>query len=195
MSTEYMRKLITLFESEYVGPSDDPNVSYTTDTKKGEITKITAKLASTSSAKYTRLAKNVKKISELKAEIDELEKQTKQDARETIDSLFHAKDSVYTRVVETAQFTLKLTAEPKPTTTVKYESVLKELTNHLTPELISIMEDLKKKFSSEVKKSAALTITEDDMPDIDPYAEYYGKILNWGKKYDKVLDKMEKLVD
>ena len=62
MSIEYMRKIITLLEAEYVGLVNDPNVKYATDTKKGEISKITANVSSTTSARYTRLANNVKKI-------------------------------------------------------------------------------------------------------------------------------------
>jgi hypothetical protein len=202
--TEDMRKLIKLLEASepYVGPDKyllDPDVEYSAEgKKKGEINKVVARLKSIASGRYTRLANNVRRIGELQTEIEKLDQEAKEDAREAIADLFHAKDSIYTRVVETVSFVIKLTADPKPTTTVKYEKVLTDLEQHLTPQLRVILEDLKVKYSTETTKAAALTIQGpgpkkkvEESFENDPFAAYLNKIENWARKYDQVLDSLE----
>lgn len=191
-STE-MAKMMKIMEAGYMGKADGSDIDYKTSPK-GD--KVTATVSGHLSAKYTKLAQNIDKIKILQAEIDELTEQTKQEARGAITDLFTAEDEVRTRVVETVSFTLKLTKTPEPTVTVKYAKVLEELESHLTPELLTVLEDLKSKFSSTVQKSAALSFAPKESVDLSEgpldkmkafFAKFLSYIDSWCSKYDSKL--------
>ena len=198
-----MRKIQTLLEASYDGPSTSPNVSYSHKETKGEITKVIATLSSYDSAKYTKLAQNLAKMKALQEQIDSLEAEVKDDAKSTIADLFHAKDEAYTRTVETVSFTLQLTKTPERTTVVKYAEVLGELQNHLTPELVKVLESIKQKYSSSIQKSAALSYSSKDKTKESMMNEgfwddtktflkgYLAKITAWGERYDEKLNRLK----
>lgn len=178
--------------------NEDDQVEYS-DSKN----KVTATVKGHTSAKYTKLAKNIKKIQELQKEIEVLEEEAKADARSTISDLFKAEDEVKTRVVDTVSFTLTLSKTPEPTQTVAYAKVMKELEGHLTPELIEVLEDLKAKFTTTVQKQASLKMVAKESIDleegvIDKLKDYFKKFLNtitnWCTKYDTELDKLKQEV-
>lgn len=195
-----MAKMMKIMEDGYLGKSDGSDVDYETSSS-GD--KVTATVKGHLSARYTKLAKNIDRIKQLQAELDETVAQTKQDARDAISDLFAAEDEVRTRVVETVSFTLKLTRTPDPTTTVKYAKVLSELEKSLTPELIQVLEGLKQKFSSTVQKSAALSFAPKESAGIsegplDKMSAFFAKFLsyidNWCSKYDMKLAKLQSQV-
>lgn len=194
-----MRSIMDLLEDpSYRGPRDHPDISYSAVTTKGEITKVIANLSSYESGKYTRLGRNLKRIETLTAEIAQLKDEVKADTKEAIVDLFNADDVCRTRVVETVGFTFELTKDPKPTNTVKYAEVLKELESHMTPELIEILSALKDKFSSTVQKSPSLKARDKAVESISLNEgwwdslrslahRFYRKILGWAKSYDNRL--------
>jgi hypothetical protein len=153
-----IRKLMESLDE--AGRVEHPDVSYSQEEKKGELTKVVATLASYQSGRYTKLGRNFKRIEWLSNKIDQLKEQTKQESRELVADLFNAEDAVATRVVETVGFTFQLTKDPKPTNTVKYAKVLEELQAHLTPELIAVMESLVEKHTSVTQKAPALKTTD-----------------------------------
>ena len=140
---------------------EHPDVSYTDDP-----TKVTAKLSSYKSAEFTRLAKNMMRIDELTTELKQLQSDVKQARREDVAELFDVEDAVFTRVVETKSAYFKLTKDPKPTETPQYKTILEEFAQHLTPELIQVLEVLK----------------NDGL---------LNKIRNWLPKFDSRLDQIE----
>lgn len=168
--------------------SKNPNINYFKTERKGEIDTVIARLSSTESRKYSKLASNLREIKELEEAISTRRKEVEDEARDLIQDLFEADDIIHTRVVETVSFILTLSKQPKPTTSVKYAEVLKELEQHLTPELIKVLENIKTKFSSVSQKSASLKTELNESS-----SNYLDKIEHWASKYDKCLDHLKDL--
>ncbi len=206
--TNQMRLFMKLTEAEYTGPIDSPNVSYSHEEKKGEITKVIANLESYESGRYTKLGRNLNRIKWLSEKIDQLKEEVKADTKGAIADLFHADDACRTRVVETVSFTFEMTKDPKPTNTVQYAKVLEALEEHLTPELLAVMEGLKAQFSNTVQKSPGLKAKDKRYESIEEAIQleegfldklkdiakrFYAKITSWASSYDSKLAKLKKL--
>lgn len=206
--SDQMRLFMKLTEAEYTGPIDSPNVSYSHEEKKGEITKVIANLQSYDSGRYTKLGRNLNRIKWLSEKIDQLKEEVKADTKGAIADLFHADDACRTRVVETVGFTFEMTKDPKPTTTVQYSKVLEALEEHLTPELLAVMEGLKAQFSSVTQKSPglkakdkryesieeAIQLDEGFLDKIKDLAKrFYAKVTNWASSYDSKLAKLKSM--
>lgn len=186
-------------EADYKGPIEHPDVSYSSVETKGEITKVVAHLQSYQSGRYTKLGRNLHRVERLEARIKQIKEEAKGEAKELIADLFNAEDAARTRVVETVSFTFQLTKDPKATESVQYAKVLKELEDHLTPELVQVMESLKAKYSSTVQKSPALSATDNKATegfDLNEgvwdqmkafFAKFVQQIQSWGKSYDAKL--------
>lgn len=196
-----MRQYLKLFEAsmDYTGPMHGDSVSYSAEGSKGVITKITAYLTSFASGRYTKLGRNLKRIEFLESRIKKLKEETKAETKELIADLFHAEDIVSTRVVETIGFTFELTKNPKDRETVKYAEVIKKLQDHLTPELISIMEGLIKEHTSSSKVSPSLK-AHDKRQEYSEGAEtpggfdIAGEIDQWSNNFDHKLDQLKNMV-
>jgi Zn-dependent oligopeptidase len=171
MNTEQFRKLINLVEAR------DPNVDYEPRGKE-----IVAKLRSHKSGVYTRLANNIEQIEQHEAEIKRLKEIVKQDTRENIADLFDASDAVHTRVVETISVVFTLSKDPEPTVSPKYKDILEELSTHLTPELLAVLNKLKEKMVTVTQKQPSLKIKKLDE------GELTNAVLNWAESYDQRLD-------
>lgn len=162
---------------------------------------VTAKLKSHDSGVYTKLAQKVQRISDLKAEISALEEEVKQSTRDDIAALFTAEDAVNRRIVETVSFTLSLAPQPKPTKSVQYAKVLEKLTESLTPELILVLEGLKKEFESVVQKSPILKVEKkpvsEGVSDVlkNHFSKFLSVIKKWGSDYDRKLAKLKAEVE
>ena len=178
MLAQDFRKLINLLEAR------DPSVQY------DDATKVIAQLQQhQGGAVYNELAKKVLHIKNLEAEIKAMNNEIKQQTRETIANLFDAEDAVKTRVIETLEFIMNITKDPAPTRTPRYKDILEELTNHLTPELITVLETLKSTMVTVVEKAPGLSVKptgldEDSNNDV---AELTNKIMAWGDQYDNKL--------
>lgn len=160
--------------------------------------KVTAKLSSYNSQSYTKLAQKVLRAKELAAEVKQLEEEIKQETREDIADLFSATDIVYTRVVETVSFVMTLSKNPEASTTYKYAEILKELTEELTPELISKLEVIKKKYQGTSQRSPSLSITAKEGVNEgifskfrDFFARFLDAIRSWGQSYDARLGQLK----
>lgn len=196
--SEPMKKYMKLFE--------DDNVSYTVTKKNGEIDKVIATLSASKSREFTMLAKKIKEANELAEKVKKLEEEIKGEAREAIAGLFDAEQEVYTRLVETASFSLQLSKKPEPTVTVKYASVLTELRDHLTPDLIKVLNGLEYKFRTVTQKQPALKYTskkevKEDISDnefdkLKDYSDrYLDAINNFLINYDTKLEDLENEVN
>jgi hypothetical protein len=133
MNSQKFRNLINLFEAR------SPDFDYQ-DTEK----EVIVTLKSFNSQVYTKLAQKVERISVLEEEIKQLKEEVKQETRDNITDLFEAEDAARTRVVDTVSFILTLSKDPEATKSPKYKDILEALTTHLTPELIVVLEGLKK---------------------------------------------------
>lgn len=161
--------------------------------------KVIADLTSHDSMVYTKLAQKVKRIEELESEIKQLKLDVKSDTRVHVADLFKAEDVVRTRVINTISFMLTLSKDPKPTETVQYAKVIAELEKSLTPELITLLESLKKQFKTVTQKEPSLKITPRDQvkenESSDPIKSYGEKLLSfvsgWASGYDDKLDALK----
>lgn len=178
------------------GRLTDPSVDYE---DLGD--RVVAQLKSYESATYTRLANRVEEISRLEAEIKAAKAEVKSMTRQHVADLFAAEDAVKTRVVDTVSFIMTLSKDPKPTETVQYAKVVEALTEHLTPELIKVLEQLKKQFKTVTQKEPSLRITrKEDLAEaiISKLGEYLRRFLawvtSWGQRYDAKLDALRRMV-
>lgn len=164
--------------------------------------KVIADLTSHDSMVYTKLAQKVQRIEELESEIKQLKLDVKSDTRAHVADLFKAEDVVRTRVINTISFMFTLSKDPKPTETVQYAKVIGELEKHLTPELITLLENLKKQFKTITQKEPSLKITsrdqvkEDSSDAIKTYGEKLLSFVNgWASGYDDKLDALKARLD
>lgn len=183
---------------DYTGPMQGDTVSYKAEGSKGLITKITAYLTSHYSGRYTKLGRNLKRIEFLESRIKKLKEETKAETKELLADVFHAEDAVATRVVETVGFVFELSKQPKDRETVKYKEVLDKLQEHMTPELIDIMQALIKEHTSSTKMSPTLK-AYDKRQEYAESAEAPGmdiaqEINQWGANYDHKLDQLKAMI-
>jgi len=183
MNNQQFRKLINLFEER------DPSIAYQ-DSDKGD--KVVALLQSYNSQVYTKLAQKIQRMTQLEAEVKQLKEEVKQAARENVADLFDAEDIVRTRVVETISFVFVLSKDPKETVTPKYKEILSELEAHLTPELIKVLEELKKQMVTVTQKQPSLSvspISEGIVGNI--FAKLKNLVMGWAQRYDQKLDQLK----
>ena len=177
-----------LFENER---PVNPNISY-----EDQADKVIAHLKSYNSAAYTRLANRVEEVASLEAEIKAIKEDMKGLAREHVASLFAADDAAKTRVVDTISFILTLSKDPKPTETYQYAKIIEELTQHLTPELITVLSEIKARFKSVTQKEPSLKIAKKE-PDaisegiVEHFRKFYSVIRDWAKNYDRKLSALK----
>lgn len=153
--------------------------------------KVVAKLKSYDSQTYTKLAQKVERITQLTAEIQDLKKQVKQETKERVAGIFEAEDVAKTRVIETVSFMFTLSKDPAPTVTPKYKDILLELEKELTPELIAVLENLKKTMVTVSEKEPSLRIKAIEGLDAPIDQKILSAISAWGKKYDQKLDELK----
>jgi len=178
-----MRKYINLFEQR------DSEVEYTI-----EPGKVVAQLRSRQSESYTKLAKKVERINSLTEELKQLRSEVKQETREQLAGLFDAEDAVNTRVVETLSFIFTLSKDPKPTVTPKYKDILTELEKQLTPELITVLEGLKKNMVTVTQKEPSLKISPIEENAMPADAKIANFVDSWAQSYDRKLDRLQDMI-
>lgn len=167
--------------------------------------KVVAVLKSRNSERYTKLAQNVQRIATLEAEVKEKKELVKADTRELIADLFASDDAVKTRVADTLSFIMTLSKDPKATESYKYAEVLTELTQHLTPELITVLEAIKAKYKTTTQKAPSLKIaaktesvdlSEGPMDTMKAFfAKFKAAIFGWAKKYDAQLQNLKNAIE
>lgn len=180
MKTEQFRNLISLFEAR------NPDITYQDNT--GE---VVAQLKSYNSQVYTKLAQRLERIEQLESEIKALKDEAKQDTRDDIVDLFDAKDAVNTRVVETISFVFTLSKDPKATEAPKYKEILTALEAHLTPELILVLEELKKKMVTVTQKQPSLKYRSVTEGVGGLFAKLKSVVFNWAQRYDQKLAQLK----
>ena len=165
--------------------------------------KVIAFLHGRHSEEYTKLANKLEEISDLEAEIKRLKAEMKDEVKEKISDLFEAEDVIYTRVVETVSVIFTMSKDPKPTRSVAYAKVFDAFTEHLTPELIEMLESLKEQYTSQPRqRPPSLKFTRKDefldtnmMMIRNAVANFKRRIINWAKGYDKKLSNVKRILE
>lgn len=193
MTGKEMRYILDKFDETR---AEHPEISYT-----DEKLKVIAELRSHKSAVYTKLADRLESIDRMEAQIKEYKLEMKAMTREHVADLFDAEDAVKTRVIDTVSFIITLTKTPTPTVSYQYAKILAELANHLTPELLIILNDLKEKFKSESQREPGISIVRKEVEEsviTDKLKHYFAKfkrfILHWAHGYDRRLNALKKHV-
>jgi uncharacterized protein (UPF0335 family) len=185
MKTTQFRNLINLFENRL------PDIEYQETEKE-----VIALLRSHDSQVYTKLAQKVEKISALEEEIKALKEEVKQSAREDVAALFNAEDAVKTRVVKTVSLIVQISKDPEPTKSPKYKDILAVLETKMTPELIAVLEQLKKTMVTVTQKEAGLKIKRE--LDEGQFSSLFQKlnqlVQNWGQGYDQKLEQLAQAI-
>lgn len=177
MNSTQFRQLINLFEARV------PGVEY-----EESDAEVIALLQSHDSQIYTKLAQKVERIAQLKSELEVLESEVKQAAREDVAGIFDATDAVKTRIIKTKSLIIQISKDPKATESPKYKDILEALTQHLTPELIVVLEKLKKTIVTVVQKSPGLKIKPlDESPVTNLVQSLNAAINDWAVGYDQEL--------
>ena len=177
MNTTKLRSLINLFEAR------NPDLEYQETEKQ-----VIAVLKSHNSQVYTKLAQKVQKIAQLEEEISLLKAEVKQSTREDVAALFNAEDGAKTRIIQTLSFILQLSKDPEATKSPKYKDILAVMETKMTPELIAVLEQLKKTMVTVTQKEAGLKIKElDEGTAGDLFARLDTLVNNWGQQYDQKL--------
>lgn len=181
MNSTQFRNLLNILEARI------PDVKYMdVDTDK-----VVAQLQSYNSQVYTKLANKLLRLEELENEIKTIKEELKSETKENIHDLFDAEDAARTRVIETISFIFTLSKDPKATESPKYKEILSELEKHLTPELILVLESLKKQLVTVTQKSPSLRVRslKEDIESI--FARFKDTIMSWATQYDKKLDALK----
>lgn len=169
-------------------------VDYTDDASK-----VTAVSTDDNSDIISNLNQQASKIKMLESEIDRLKtdlEQSKAAARDDISMLFNAADEIKTREVQTLSFILTLSKIPQPTVTPKYKEILEELTTKLTPELIEVLENLKKTMVTVKQHAPSLKIGSKEIQENigDPFEGFAKTVNQWSLSYGKDLENLIKEV-
>jgi hypothetical protein len=181
MNSTNFRQLINLFENRI------PGIDYEESDKE-----VIANLAGHDSQIYTVLARKVERIAQLKQELEALETEVKQAAREDVAGIFDAVDTVKTRIIRTKSLIVQISKDPEPTKSPKYKDILEALTNHLTPELILVLETLKKSMVTITQKAPGLKIKPLDESPVGNLANSINQaVQNWAVGYDQELAQLE----
>lgn len=184
MKTTQFRNLINLFESRV------PGIEYEENDKE-----VIALLVSHDSQVYTKLAQKVEKIAQLKEEISALEEEVKQSAREDVAGIFDAADAVKTRIVKTKSLIVQISKDPEPTKSPKYKDILAVLETKMTPELIAVLEQLKKTMVTITQKAAGLKVKSLDEGAEAQLADRLNQLVQqWGQRYDQQLEQLEQAI-
>lgn len=159
---ETAARIMEISPADYKGKIQHPDVEYSAVGKKDEVDKVIAVLRGGKSAEYTRMGTNFNKIKQLEAEIANLREEMDADLRAAVAGVFNPEDAVYTRVIETASFVFEISKDPKAAETVQYSKVLAELATQLTPDLVTALEVIKAKYTTQQKaKPAAIKSVTD----------------------------------
>jgi hypothetical protein len=197
--------------NEILAEARQKGVTYTEKKAKGVIDKVIATLSGTQSASLTKLAKRYARLEAslkaMKDKHDELNTKLKNEVQD----LFEAEEVVYTRVVETAQFTLtmakEIQKEPEKTTKVDYEKIIAALTVLIPDELQSKVDTIvekyttitevpakppAKKLSVSKEVGAAPPVVEGLLDNLKKkFASFVQSIRSWGDRYDKKLSRLK----
>ena len=182
-NTDNIRNIINLLEGRR------PDVQYTENDKE-----VIAILLSYDSQIFTKLAKQFEEIDARTEELKRLNLEFKQQTRDAINDLFDAEDEIKVRIIETKSFSLTMGKMPKATETPKYKDILNELANHLTPELIQVLEKLKEQMVTVTQKEPSVRIKPISEGFVGSlFARMKNAVLQWGQRYDQKLDRLKQM--
>lgn len=185
------------------------SLTYTEKRVKGELDRITVTLEAKQSEKFTKMAKNYKRIKTQIERLEKLQENLNKEAKENIAELFEATENVYTRVVDTVSVSLTLSKLPeiKDKVSVDHAAIINELMKlqpELSAQIIALTEQFTKVAAGTPKpETLRIDLKEDALEEgvADVWAKIksmVGKFLNsvksWGESYDSKLAKIKEKI-
>lgn len=184
-----------------------PNVKYTEKQVKNVLERVTATLSGSDSANMTKLAKRYARLEVSMKAMKEQHETLNAKLKGDVQGLFDAEDIIYTRVVETAQFTLTMVKEVQKTegtTEVDYKSIVAALTALVSEDLQGKVEEIIAQYTKVVPPKAPikkLTVSKEvGAPLAEGFLEtlknkairLLKSITGWATSYDNKLDALKK---
>lgn len=177
---------------------DSDSVTYDDSKKDKTIATVTGRV----SERYTKLTKMIAEVKKKEKEVAELKKQINTKAFEGFDDLFNASDRVKTCVIKTVSLSVQL-SKATEAKSVKYAKVLEELSEHLTPELSEMMDELLEKYTSTVKRASTLKYDLNESVIVEGFldklkawfAKFLDHVKKWCKTYESQLDRLQAELD
>jgi hypothetical protein len=187
-------------------------VAYTEKKAKNAIVKVIAELKGHDASVMSQLARRFDRLKVAIEKMAEMRDGLNKDIKGRVADLFDAEDTVLTRVVDTASFTMTLSAqatEGKTKVVVDWESIAKELVKLVPDELQSKIDEIQEAYTkanimdipapglrvdNKAAKAAAKAVSIEEGV-IDTLKKltsvFLKKISNWAWKFDKTLRKLE----
>ena len=170
--------------------------------KTGELQKVILELSGSDSAAMTRLAKRYMRLDASMKKAQDMRNELNATAKAMGDQLFDANDVVVTRIIETVQYTLQLTAAQKaehkePKKSINYEAAFKALAA-LVPELEEQAKALIEAHTELVPPKDTPTALKVSVKEglwdgiTKVLKQFTRKMMDWAKGYDKKLADIKK---
>jgi len=181
-----------------------PGVKYTEKQAKGVIERVTASLTGSDSANMTKLAKRYARLEVSMKAMKEQHEALNTKLKGDVQGLFDAEDIIYTRVVETAQFTLTMVKEvqkTETTTEVDYKSIVAALSALVSDDLQGKVEEIIAQYSKIIppkppikKLSVSKEVVKEGFLDTlkNVAMRLMKSLTSWGESYDSKLDALKK---
>uniref|UniRef100_UPI0038910E4B hypothetical protein n=1 Tax=Acinetobacter sp. TaxID=472 RepID=UPI0038910E4B len=162
------------------------------------------------SASMTKLAKRYARLEASMKAMKEKHEELNTRLKGEVQDLFEAEEVIYTRVVETAQFTLTMAKEiqkdPEQKKEIDYEKIIAALSMLIPDELQSKVDQVVAKYTTvvevpakppvkrlSVSKEVGAPVVEGVIDNLKSMAKkFLASMLSWGQSYDKKLDRLKK---
>jgi len=178
--------------------------SYVEKRVKGALQKVTVALQGNDSGAMTRLTKRYERLDKSAKLLKEKRDQLNAQIKDIGDRVFDAEDALATRIIETIQYTIMLTAAEKaetksPTKKIDYEAAFHELAK-LVPELTKAADEIREKYTELIPAKdtpTALKVkskVEESLAQIvqSTMTKFVTWIKSWGADYDTKLNAIKK---
>lgn len=176
------------------------DLKYTEKQAKGVLERVTTALSGTESATLTKAAKRYVRLENSLKAMKEKRDELNEHLKNSVEGVFDAEDSILTRVVETAQFTLTLAKEIKkdPTKATDYEAVLKAVMTLVDENLQGQINKLIEAYTQEIPAKTPpkkLTVSEGIVDKLRAWGKALAaRFQSWGLSYDKKLNALKSKV-
>lgn len=198
---------LTFRESMVLTEGRREDLTYTDKVVKNQIDRVTTVLSGNDSGAFTRLAARFDRLATAIERMAKKRDEIHGDLKTKVTELFNAEDVIYTRVVETAQFTMTLAKAPPPKPednkkVVNYEKIAEELAKLVSSDLEEQVKNIYEQYTSisiakpkdpalRVVKKVDESITEGVVDKLKSImakgAKFMKDIARWAVSYDKKL--------
>lgn len=187
------------------------DLKYTEHAVKGKIDRVITELSGSESAVMTKLAGRFKRLQEAIKKMTAKRNELGDDLKEKVKDLFNAEDVVLTRVINTAQFVITLSKDPKqekPKMVTDYQKVAEELAKLIPTELEERVKEIYELYTQaaavndkgpgvtvkDVKEGVEEVLSKGIDSLVAGLKGFVNRLAKWAVSYDHRLKAMERSV-